>query len=360
MTVIMFGPKPSYLTGFGRVARNLILRMNIDEQIVVISSGTSWQDGIVDFDKYTQITVSHLDGLKYALVKLKPKVLITHGSYPHFKAIHPMLQQLDIKCAKIAMSVIENPPASKQWVEMINQYDHLVVPSRFSESIFKDSGVEIDSTIIRHGVDTTVFRPMAVEKEFDCIYVGDNNVRKMLPRLIQALSQIQDVRVLLVTEILGRFKERLGENLVSAVEYYGMTDRARFHPAAGIYPVEDTDLVKFYNKSRVYVSTSAGEAFNLPILEAAACGVPAVTTDFTGIKEYLGDAIEYAKVQTRLWFQWGEFAIVDIDDFVNKLVKLLHDPEYYEMKSKKCLELASKLTWDEPALQLQSLIEEYL
>ena len=360
MTILMFSPKPTYLTGFGTVARNLISRMDLNEKIVVVSGGTSWQDGVIEFDKYTQISVSNIDGLKYALVKLRPKLLITHGSYAHFKAIHPMIKQLKIKCPKIAMSVVENPPASKEWVEMINEYDHLVTASKYSEKIFCDSGVTIDTTVIRHGVDTNVFKPVNMEKHFDCIYVGDNNVRKMLPLLIQSLTKMQDVNLLLITDALGRFKSRLGENLIPIAEYYNVEDRVKFHPAAGIYPVPDTELVKYYNMSRIYVNTSAGEAFGLPILEAAACGIPTVTSECVGVKEYLDDAIEYAKTQTKIWFQWGEFSIVDIDDFVNKVLKLLHDEDYYKKKSKKCIQYASKLTWDQPALQLQSLIEQYL
>ena len=39
---------------------------------------------------------------------------------------------------------------------------------------------------------------------------------------------------------------------------------------------EDTELAKVYNMADVYVSNSVAEGFGLPILEAQACGIPAI------------------------------------------------------------------------------------
>jgi len=48
----------------------------------------------------------------------------------------------------------------------------------------------------------------------------------------------------------------------------------------------ESDLVRLYNDSQIFVCSSAAEGFALPPAEAAACGCAIVSTDCGGIREY--------------------------------------------------------------------------
>lgn len=73
--------------------------------------------------------------------------------------------------------------------------------------------------------------------------------------------------------------------------------------------VEDTEVAELMSRSSVFISTSLHEGFNLPVLEAMACGCPVVTTPSTGNETFCingvnclmaEDAIGIAKAVKRL------------------------------------------------------------
>ena len=54
-------------------------------------------------------------------------------------------------------------------------------------------------------------------------------------------------------------------------------------------PSSDEDLVAFYHLCDVFVFASYTEGFGLPPLEAMACGVPVVTTECGGVREFASE-----------------------------------------------------------------------
>jgi len=57
-------------------------------------------------------------------------------------------------------------------------------------------------------------------------------------------------------------------------------------PATFFHRPKQSDLAAIYSSASVFVSSSWYEGFGLPGLEAMACGVPVVTTDSGGVREY--------------------------------------------------------------------------
>jgi glycosyltransferase involved in cell wall biosynthesis len=64
----------------------------------------------------------------------------------------------------------------------------------------------------------------------------------------------------------------------------------------------------------VLLNPAMGEGFGLPVLEAQACGVPAIVTDFTAMSEVCaaGWKVGYDRVRTpmRAWQAWPDVAEV--------------------------------------------------
>jgi glycosyltransferase involved in cell wall biosynthesis len=55
-------------------------------------------------------------------------------------------------------------------------------------------------------------------------------------------------------------------------------------------PVDHSQLHRLYNTCDVYVTSSLHEGFCIPVIEAMACGVPAVGTHITALPETIGDS----------------------------------------------------------------------
>lgn len=162
----------------------------------------------------------------------------------------------------------------------------IIVPSRHVQGdVVRLCGREPEGvTVIPEGVDLDRFRPVEVEREERTVlFVGDNNPRKNLVRLVEGLGRLDPpVRFVRIGQAQWRDEER------------------RFRAAArraGVEVVEpgwasDEELVAWYNRAGVFAFPTLDEGFGLPPLEALACGTPAVVSDIPPHRETLGrDAV---------------------------------------------------------------------
>jgi glycosyltransferase involved in cell wall biosynthesis len=105
-----------------------------------------------------------------------------------------------------------------------------------------------------------------------------------------------------LARLVSAFASLAGEHAVSLV-LVGTVDR-RFHDdardgidrlrAAGkvveVEHVEEADLPAVYSMAELFVQPSVIEGFGLPLLEAMACGCPAVCSRSSSLPEVAGDA----------------------------------------------------------------------
>ena len=83
-------------------------------------------------------------------------------------------------------------------------------------------------------------------------------------------------------------------------------------------PHPPADMAQIYSALDVLLNPSFGEGFGIPVLEAAACGVPAIVTDWTAMPEVCGAGwhVKHHPHWTGL-ASWQ--AIPDVDDIVSAL-----------------------------------------
>ena len=88
------------------------------------------------------------------------------------------------------------------------------------------------------------------------------------------------------------------------------------------------------------VSATRGEGFGLPLIEAAASGLPIIATNWSGHLDFLGEKflkinyelkeISQSRVDNRIFFKGFKWANPDPHDIKNKVSKFLQNQDYYK------------------------------
>lgn len=190
--------------------------------------------------------------------------------------------------------------------------------SRFGEEELKRAGIH-NVTYVPHGVDTELFKPgdRAGAREkigkywnrdlSDTFLVVMNSANKGAPsrkgfsEAIEAFAMFSrdypEALLYIHTEVNGIF---VGEHLPTTLARFGVQDRVLFPPQ---YPLlmgmlSSSYLNDVYNAADVFLQTSHGEGFGIPIVEAQASGCPVIVTNFSSMPElcFAGSKVDGQKV----------------------------------------------------------------
>lgn len=116
---------------------------------------------------------------------------------------------------------------------------------------------------------------------FVVLYVGNYDERKNVDQLVKSCKTLDQTGVGLQLVLAGSNppKQQLSK----------LAGDFREHISFLGY-VPDTELESLYGAADLFVYPSAYEGFGLPVLEAMACGTPAITSDRSSLPEVIGEA----------------------------------------------------------------------
>ena len=175
--------------------------------------------------------------------------------------------------------------------EILYKTDYITVLSDFQRkrlsSICPNSSHKIN--VIPNAIDTDLFNELDKKSSrtnynsFNFLYVGQMIKRKGLTWLINALKVVikseTDVKLILVGDgvDIDYYKKLVEElDLNNHVEFLGRINNK-------------SELVKIYKNADVFVLPSLSEGLPTVILEAFYFGLPVISTNLEGIKEYFGN-----------------------------------------------------------------------
>jgi len=121
-------------------------------------------------------------------------------------------------------------------------------------------------------------------------------------------------------------------------------------------------LNDLYNSCDVFVSPTRAEAFNIPVLESAACKKTSITTDFGGQTDFInndnGYLIDYKLVPVthEVEYESCMWAIPDHNHLKKLLRYTFEHPDEVKQKGEKVYEDCKHLTWANTAKQILNLI----
>jgi glycosyltransferase involved in cell wall biosynthesis len=170
----------------------------------------------------------------------------------------------------------------------------IITPSRWSRDGLVNSGADPGKiAIIPHGVDPDLFHPLSAgEREalrtalgwegcFVILNVSAMTPNKGIPALLMAFREVatRHGSVRLVLKGLDTWFNSAGHlgilaEKIPADELNSLRKKIAYIGDAKPF----AEMARYYQAADVYVAPYMGEGFNLPVLEAIACGLPVICT----------------------------------------------------------------------------------
>lgn len=276
--------------------------------------------------------------------------------------------------------------AKNQPSKHLNKLHHLIVWTEFAKDELRLGGYEGECDVVPCGVDTELFYPMdKVEcrlklkdlglwpestidpySSYVVGVVGRNQSRKRLDLTLQYFAEwihtygISDAHLYLYVAPTGE----KGCNIASLVRYYGLGDNVcQAYGKIGV-GADDSVMPLVYNSFDLYTSTTQGEGFGLPCLEAMACSIPCEVPDWSGYGSWIPDncTIKIPCTSTALSAPMNAKphtigGIADKSIFIHMLDKVYRDRAERERLGKSGLQLAQGLTWKESGRKFVDVVE---
>ncbi len=251
------------------------------------------------------------------------------------------------------------PRFQRQYLRAITRYSarhaaRIIAISKSSkDDVVRFCGVPAERVrVVYCGADGN-FRPYSRERveEFRAdkglpahfiLYLGTLEPRKNVARLVRAYAALRRN---------GRDKPKLViagakgwgyDDVFAAVEQGDAQSDVIF---AGYVP--QAELPLWYNAADLFVFPSLYEGFGLPVLEAMACGTPAITSNVSSLPEVAGDAAL-------------TIAPEDSGALSDTIQRALHDPDLRAQMRERGLRQAARFNWTEAARQTAQVYAEVL
>ena len=203
---------------------------------------------------------------------------------------------------KLLFTMMETRRLHPGYVERCNCADEVVVPSRWCEQVFRESGVRQPMSVVPLGVDLNIYHPDAEPIEFTrqirpfvFLSVFGWSLRKgydvLLKAYLEEFTSDDPVTLLISSRYFGstdETKKQVIRNDVAKVSAF-VKNQKKPHVMLFGDVLSDQMMPRLFAAADCYVLPTRGEGFGLPYLEAGACRLPVIATRYSGQTDFLDD-----------------------------------------------------------------------
>lgn len=260
----------------------------------------------------------------------------------------------DPKAAKINIgfsAFVETDKCNPEWVKCSNAMTHIVVPSNFVATTVRNSGaLQVPISVVPESFPDQVIKnresiDLDLGTDFNFLMFGQitgnnpENDRKNTYYTIKWLCELfkNDPRVGIILKTNHGSNCTLDKKLTENVFQQLLREvrrgpYPRFHLLHG--EMSTDDVVSLYRdpKIKALVAATRGEGFGLPILEAAACDLPVIATNWSGHLDFLNLGkfvklesqlidVHQSKIDNQIFMPGTKWAAVSEADFKKKVLK---------------------------------------
>jgi GT2 family glycosyltransferase len=264
---------------------------------------------------------------------------------------------------KVGWSMLEVTGLPPSWVDGCNRMDEVWVPASFNVETFRRSGVTVPVRVMPLGVDVNYYNPQITgfrpSSRFTFLSVFEWGERKAPEILLRAFAEEfkHSEDALLLLSVFNCDPQVDVEREVASLDL----------PASAPIVVmlnpefSDYQMGALYRSADCFVSPTRGEGWGMTVLEAMACGLPAIATGWSGIADFLHDGIGYPLDSTLVpararcpYYDGFEWAEPDFDHLRFLLREVYENPDGARAKGMAAAaEVASKWTWGHAASRVK-------
>lgn len=195
---------------------------------------------------------------------------------------------------KIAYNVWESTLQPSQYFNKLKQFDELWVPSKWQRDCTVAQGYDPKKIkVVPEGVDIhtfypddTVTHPLTedMKNKFTFFLAGRWDYRKSIKEIIETFVNTfnKDEDVELIVSVDNPFSNDGLNSTEERLKHYGLEDdRIKILH----FPPRE-EYIRLLKSCNVFVSCARSEGWNLPLIEAMACGTPSIYSDCSGQLEF--------------------------------------------------------------------------
>jgi glycosyltransferase involved in cell wall biosynthesis len=267
--------------------------------------------------------------LPWPVMTRRPKISIVHHlAMSEFFETHPFpLDWFGYLAQRIGIS--------------ISRWGHIVTVSRSSLGTLTDYGVpEEIVTVIKNGIDIERYDVGAERSTPSMLFIGGLDTYKGADRLPDVHRRAES---LFGAPIQFDIAGRGGNATDTVVDYCTETQSASYH--GFVSEERKRDLLR---ETWLLVAPSRVEGYGIIVIEANACGTPAVGTNVRGLRDSIKDG------------QTGVLVEEDPEAIAEAIVRVLRDDPFRRELSTAAREWAETHSWECSAAEFDSLLTDVI
>lgn len=261
----------------------------------------------------------------------------------------------------IGSTIFELDTFTKKEIHQLNSLDKLIVPTNWAKNVVQNNNITTPTYVVPLGVNTDIFKPEALPELDKTVFLvcGKFEVRKFHDRISQvfldAFRDEDDVLLLvccdnqfLSTQELAAFTSKFNHNKIRLIPRVSTS----------------SDFASLINSVHCVVLPSRAEGWNLPALEALACGKTLITTNYSAHTEFCNsensllvdiDSVEPA-VDNKWFFGNGNWATIGDKQIkqIKDYLRLVHENRKAGrlQLNQSGIETAKTYTWENATKKL--------
>jgi GT2 family glycosyltransferase len=270
---------------------------------------------------------------------------------------------------RVGYTMLEVNGFPAEWVRQANEMDEVWTPAEFNRQGMIDSGVRKPVHVVPLGIDPQHFHPgirRVPNPRGDFVFLsnfewGERKYPELMLKVFNQTFRSSDP-VVLVCKTINRNPSIRVRKQIAALDLKPFGGRIAF--------IHNRDfphyqLATLYRSADCFISAGRGEGWDLPLMEAMACGLPAIATDWGGHKAFVTPDIAYPlRVRGTIpaislcpyydGFEWAEPDAGHLAELMRRVVERRDEGEAIGRRAAEVVR--SRWTWAHTAAEIRRRI----
>lgn len=291
----------------------------------------------------------------------------------------PLREQLSLQGFIVKWGIFEADVLPDHYIDYLSNSHLIWVPSQWARQVLIAHGIEAEKIdVVPEGVDPNVFHPftrdmMVKDDVFRFYMFGKKEDRKGFSELLQGfrLAFDNDPSVLLCLKADNFWSDQVRKTDKNAevrqeVEQLGLTN---VKPITGQLQAQQLSLIYSYCDALAFPTRAEG--WGLPLGEAIACGLPAITNFHSGQTEYLSpvkdkiSCLDFTLEKITCpdfisaWGEGGSWAVATPETIAEAMVDMRENYDSWREKALQASDvIRSQFSWERAADKAISSLKE--